>query len=213
MAKAWHKRRARLELVQEAQVSCWKADKYRHNGNKWALYPVTEIGEEERVLFFSAGPDVTLEVSPGAVWRRFNPLDSYLPPKKQRQVEEAGPHLAFLRLKGIMEELKSKGSPEEQKRKLLFNALTLFANRYGLLGLFQEHYLPWPILPKGKRLIAPEAILDGQGRLQQVDPLTRGKELRWKKLDGHKKFAPEGYHTLYEDEEPEAIEKNSTTVR
>ena len=207
MAQAWHRRRAQLELEQEAVVSYWKASTYRHNSNDRGLYPTIEVGKDkQRTLFFSVGPDVTLEVTPSAVWRRFNPFGSYRPPSKQRQAGEAGPHLEFLRLKGILEELKSKDSLEEQERQLVFDALTLFAGRYGLLGLFQKHYLPWPILPKGKRLIAPEAILDKRGRLQQVDPSTSGKELRWD-IEGHKKFAPEGLSSLSEEEDPELTQK------
>src|SRR5215203_5604389 len=103
MAQAWHKSRVQLSVGQEAEGSYWKANKHRHNSNKYDLYPVTERGEEERTLFFSVGPDVNVEVTPDAVWGRFNLFDSYRPPSSSRQTDEAGPHLEFLSLKGTLQ--------------------------------------------------------------------------------------------------------------
>lgn len=84
-----------------------------------------------------------------------------------RDVEGAGPHITFLRLK----ELWHEHSNHFEK------ALILFAKRYGLLGAFEEDYQQHPVFPEGQMLVAPEAVIDGEGRLRRVDPSTEGKEL------------------------------------
>jgi hypothetical protein len=55
----------------------------------------------------------------------------------------------------------------------------MFATNYGLLGVFEEEYVWPPIFPQGKIVIAPEAVIDSQGKLQEVDPDTEGRELVW----------------------------------
>jgi hypothetical protein len=101
-----------------------------------------------------------------AAWERFAPFDSYRPTSKAREVA-AGPHLKFLRLKGLWEE----------QSDLFHKALILFAEEYGFLGAFEEDYLQRPVLPEGTNLVAPEAMIDSQGRLIRFDPATKGKDL------------------------------------
>lgn len=65
-----------------------------------------------------------------------------------------------------------------QERPNLFDkALLLFANKYGFLGQFEREYVRHPTLPEQKHFIAPEAIIDGSGKLQKLDPSTKGREL------------------------------------
>lgn len=90
--------------------------------------------------------------------------DSYTPAGKARELE-AGPHLHFLQLKGMM-----GGRREAFDRELI-----AFAGRYGLLGLFHEQYSQ-PILPRRKCWVAPEAVIE-HGELRRVDPATEGTEL------------------------------------
>ncbi len=73
----------------------------------------------------------------------------------------------FLKLKGLW----------ERQEPIFSNALILFANQHGLLGAFEEDYLRDPIYPEGKMLVAPEAMIDGNGRLRGIDPATEGKDL------------------------------------
>jgi len=112
------------------------------------------------------GDTPVLEAAPNAVWKRFRPFDSYTPASNAREVK-AGPHLMFLRLKHVYQEQEID----------FYKALSLFAKEYGLLGVFQEDNWQYPILPFGKYLIAPEALIDDQGRLRRVDPATDGTEL------------------------------------
>jgi hypothetical protein len=126
-------------------------------------------------------------------------LPTYQPTNDVRTLE-AGPHLTFLRLKGLWEKhregqfrlpakflwtpaLRKYMEQNKQVReilrqsKLFAQALTLFPREYGLLGLFEEDFLATPVLPDGKTLVAPEAMIDERGRLRQVDPATEGKDL------------------------------------
>jgi hypothetical protein len=106
--------------------------------------------------------------APDARWERFTPFESYRPTTRVRMVE-AGPHLAFLRLKDFWEDDSA----------LLRTAYQVFATRYGLLGVFEEEYYWPPALPSGKKFVAPEAIIDSQGKLRRIDPATEGNWLLW----------------------------------
>jgi hypothetical protein len=127
-----------------------------------------------------------IEAAPNATWERFRPFDLYKPTSRVREVR-AGPHLLFLRLKRVMEE-----QPEH-----FHKALILFAKEYGLLGAFEQDYLEQPVLPEGKNLVAPEAVIDYQGRLRRfVDPPEIGQDflryqlsLRGWLIDGNSSIA------------------------
>ena len=147
MAQAWHRPRRQLAADQGAEARCWRASEY---------VLVDELMEEP----------VAVEAAPKATWERFTPFDSYQPTSRAREVE-AGPHLMFLRLKSILRECPERGE----------KALILFANRYGLLGGFEEYHLQPFLSSVGRRHVAPEVVIDNRGRLQQVDPATEGKDL------------------------------------
>jgi hypothetical protein len=63
----------------------------------------------------------------------------------------------------------------ELRRHHLFDTAVLrFAKEHGLLGLFYE-YCSGPVLPPGKWLVSPNAIIEG-GKMRRMDPETEGKE-------------------------------------
>jgi hypothetical protein len=131
-----------------------------------------ELGKQDIIVEHRpVGAQVCIEATPDARWERFSPFESYRPTNKVREVE-AGPHLAFLNLKGLWKE----------KAELLNIAYKVFATNYGLLGVFEEEYHWPPLVPQGKFVIAPEAVIDSQGKLREVDPDTEGKELVWRAL-------------------------------
>jgi hypothetical protein len=107
-----------------------------------------------------------IEAASNAMWERFEPFGSYQATSGVREVE-AGPHLMFLQLKHIM----------EKQQDLFHKALMLFAKKYGLLGAFEQDYLERPVFPEGKFLVAPEAGIDNEGRLQRFDPATEGRDV------------------------------------
>ena len=137
----------------------WKADKYR-------TYEKKQLSGVSRGLGTRGGKDLYVEASPQALWKHLEPFDFYRPSEGGRDAE-AGPHLEFLRLKSVAQE----------KPHLLEKSIVLLAERYGLLGVFQSVYLPEPALPKGKLLVAPEAVLGSSGRVRRVDPATEGVDL------------------------------------
>lgn len=145
--------------MKELAIGPWKADRYRVN-----------TGGDLPGLSTHSGKEVSkipcVEAMTNARWRQLNPFDFYQRSSGGRDAE-AGPHLKFLRLKSIARE----------KPQLLEKAITLFAQEYGLLGIFPRMYLPQPVVRRGKHLIAPEAVLDGSGRLRNVDPATEGVAL------------------------------------
>jgi len=137
----------------------WKADNYRTN-------PEGRPSGVSRGFGTRGGKTLFVEASPGARWKRLKPFDLYRPSEGGRDAE-AGPHLTFLRLKRFAQETP----------RLLEISITMFVERYGLLGVFQSIYLPEPALPKGKLLVAPEAVLERSGTLRKVDPATDGVSL------------------------------------
>ncbi len=191
MAQAWHRPRERRALAEGAEAKCWRATKYRIN-NLSNLGDPANLGDPPELVYkldnlykpANLGDPVTIEAAPDAAWGRFTPFDLYEPTSWARKVE-AGPHLKFLKLKGFMKEQPPRFP----------HALILFVREYGLLGVFEEDHLQRPILPRGKMLVAPEAVIDEQGRLQRVDPATEGKELILELLE------PEGWFQGFENTE------------
>jgi hypothetical protein len=181
MAQAWHKGRRQVVPGQRSEAKCWRATKY-------------ELSHIDGRAVIEAAPDAT--------WERFSPFDSYQPIGKTRELK-SGPHLEFLSLKCLWEK-HQKGElqlPHESLRqtkafgKILSHKtqtkrvrqivdafvefrqdLISFAKQYGLLGAFEEDFLGTPVLPDGKTLVAPEAVIDERGRLRHIDPATEGKE-------------------------------------
>lgn len=176
-------------MALDAEAMCWRASRYK--------LKVVE-------------GDVVIEAAPDAIWKRFSPFDSYQPTNKARELK-AGPHLHFLQLKGQWEKQEqgqlrlphkplrqteafhnilsqTKQVDEIQKQgEEFYKDLTLFAREYGLLGTFEQYFPSAPVLPRGKTLVAPEAVIDDHGSLQRFDPATKGKDLLLRLLEprGH----------------------------
>src|ERR671932_550609 len=131
----------------------------------WHRRAIPQLAHPEGVTYWRASKYRKLRATPDAVWKRFNPFDDYKPTSKTREVN-AGPHLAFLKLKEL----------QKDKDRNYLTALDVFASTYGLLGLLYEVYSP-PILPHPKIFVAPEGVIDEHGRLRRVDPMGRGVEL------------------------------------
>ncbi len=164
------RKRALQPLMPPEGVTFWRAESYR---------------------LPAEGSPGWLEAERGAIWRRSTPVTSYRPAGKRRELE-AGPHLSFLRLKGLLED----DSP------LFDKAMMLFANEYGLLGLFHDTFSP-PILPN-RLWAAPEAVVGANGKLRRVDPATEGTELLLDLLDRQGYFGAEGSAFTDEKEKREA---------
>jgi len=108
-----------------------------------------------------------IEAAPKTRWYKYNPFSSYRSKSKKRDVG-AGAHMQFLKLESLL---------HEEESDLFGTALLVFIQEHGLLGIFEEDYLTYPVLPEGKLTIAPEAVIDEGGELRRVDPATEGKEL------------------------------------
>jgi hypothetical protein len=172
---------------QGSEAKCWRAPKYE----------LSDIDGRE-----------VIEAAPDATWERFSPFDSYQPTGTTRALK-SGPHLGFLRLKCLWEKhqegqlqlphesLRQMEEVQEiQSHKTLNNRvrqivrdfieyrkdLISFAEQYSLLGAFEEEYVVTPVLPNGKTLVAPEAVIDERRRLRHIDPATEGKEELFKLL-------------------------------
>jgi hypothetical protein len=115
------------------------------------------------------GHPVSIRAVEDAQWERYDPFASYRPATGGRDAW-AGPHIRFM---GLKEFLRKELIGDYFK--YLWD-LRSFANEYGLLGLFWDKYPSGPVLPFAKEFVAPEALVDGQGRLRLLDPATEGKE-------------------------------------
>ena len=116
-----------------------------------------------------------IEAASGATWARGEPLASYRPAGKRS--DNTGPHLAFLKLKGLLPRKKEQGAGVHEDAGFYDQALLVFAWSFGLLGLFHEEFSPPRPTLETKAWMAPEAVIDSNGRLQPVDPATEGTEL------------------------------------
>jgi hypothetical protein len=134
--------------MQLTQTSYWRASAYRPTG----------LDDPETAA---------IEAVPGAKWYKYDPSTSYRPKSKNRDIG-AGAHIQFLKLERLL---------HEENSNLFGSALLVFVHEHGLLGMFEEDYLTYPVLPDGKLSIAPEAVIEVGGKLRRVDPATEGREL------------------------------------
>src|SRR5215203_2476821 len=123
-----------------------------------------------RISVWKAGKYLDLRAVQGATWDRTDPFLYYHHHPAKREIR-AGPHAVFLRLRKLLLE----GDDH------FLTAADVFASKYGLLGHFHRAYSA-PILPKHKRYISPEAVIE-DGRLKLVDPTREGLELVAKAVD------------------------------
>ena len=141
-------------IEQTTTASLWKASKYRLVGG---------------VLT----PDF-IEATPDARWERLDPFQHYLPVGDRSG--EPCPHEIYAKLGNMAEHMASTAEMTE----LYHRAIELFVNKFGLLGWFGEEF-DTPILPRralsGNVRLAPDAVIDEDGRLRSIDPATEGKQL------------------------------------
>lgn len=144
----------------------WRATDYRFSETSYPSANRTR-GEAIRARMIGGiSHPAAIEAVPDAGWGRFDPFGSYRPMGKERE-KEAGPHLAFLNLKGVL-----RVQPD-----LFDTAVKVFAWKYGLLGQFEREFVSSPLLPGQKRFVAPEAVIDAHGKLRRIDPATEGMDL------------------------------------
>ncbi len=142
-------------------ASVWKASKHRLVGG-------------------SSTPDY-IEATPDAAWARTDPFRAYRPVVDRGGRSDPSPHETFSKLA----DMALESDPTDKETKLFHMAVKLFANRYGLLGVFREEFGA-PLLP-GREVsisvhIAPDTVVDRNGKLRGIDPATEGKWLQEKRM-------------------------------
>lgn len=148
-------KRAGVTPPQPVVAAAWRASEYRlSEGRLEAAY---------------------IEAASGATWARGEPLASYRPAGKRS--DATGPHLTFLKLKGLLGRNKSSGAGVPENAGVYDQALMVFTQSYGLLGLFHEEFSPPRPTHEMKAWMAPEAVIGGDGRLRRVDPAIEGTGL------------------------------------
>jgi hypothetical protein len=135
-----------------------------------------------------------IEVASDATWTKVDPFQSYRPTTRHRGFEsDPSPHVPFLKLADMVRAwYRPKRSQRHAARSkentiLLHDSALLCANLYGLLGLFDETFAA-PVLPphvSRYALLAPDAVIDGDGRMHAIDPATEGKARLVRALDLH----------------------------
>jgi hypothetical protein len=142
-------------IEQITSASLWKASNYRLVGG---------------VLT----PDF-IEATPDARWARSDPFQYYSPVGDRS--DESPPHEVYAKLAYMAEHLDSTAKATDR----FHMAIILFVHRFGLLGRFAEEFGA-PLLPKravaGFVRLAPDTVIDEDGRLRSIDPATEGKHLQ-----------------------------------
>jgi hypothetical protein len=152
-------REREIVSVPPPAAATWKAARYRL------------VGDKRR-------PDHNyIEAKPGAVWSRKDPFEAYKPVLRRAHEEEGAPHLLFAKLADRALEL----APTDDEAKHFHQMVRVFADFYGLLGLLWEEFDEVPLLPEREVgrvvFVAPDAVMDGRGRLRVISPATEGKRL------------------------------------
>jgi hypothetical protein len=140
-------------------AAIWKASRYR------------VVGDKRR-------PNHNyIEATRGAVWSRTDPFEAYKPVLRRAHEEEGAPHLRFAKLADRALEF----APTDDDARLFRDMVRVLADHYGLLGLLWEEFDDVPLLPEREVgrvvFVAPNAEMDGRGRLHFISPATEGKRL------------------------------------
>jgi hypothetical protein len=226
MAQAWHTRAygpaSTFDRGLDAKSMVWRATSYEIRGVDGR--PTSDV--DTRTVEGIDGR-VVIRAAPNAEWRRVPPFDSYRPAISARTLA-AGPHLRFLGLKrkwrtyregqfqvpdqtlmqttewreflGRARQVRERVQEIANYSKMFSGSLVEFAQQYGLLGLFEEDFSGAPVLPEGKSLVAPEALIDRKGRLRRIDPASKGKELLFRLLEPTRRFSAGHVRSLAEIE-------------
>ncbi len=133
-----------------------------------------------------------IEAASDAVWVRENPFRTYRPATEHRSSQaEPSPHVPFLKLADLMrawnhqKRAKLRVARSEENTRRLHNAALVCADLYGLLGLFSETFAAPILPPRVDRYawLAPDAVIDPNGKMRVIDPATEGKMLLERALD------------------------------
>jgi hypothetical protein len=142
-------------IEQTTSASLWKASNYRLVGG-------------------ALTPDF-IEATPDAQWARSDPFEYYS--QVGHLSDESPPHEVYAKLAYMAEHVESTAKATER----FHMAIILFVRRFGLLGWFGEEFGA-PLLPKrsvaGFVRLAPDTVIDEDGRLRDIDPGTEGKHLQ-----------------------------------
>jgi len=152
-------RNREIVSVPSPVATVWRASNYRL------------VGDKRR-------PDQSyIEATPGAVWSRWDPFEAYKPVLRRAHDKEGAPHLLFAKLADKALEF----APSDEETRLFHEMVRVFADHYGLLGLSWEELDDVPLLPEREVgrvvFVAPDAKMDGMGRLRVISPATEGKRL------------------------------------
>lgn len=134
--------------------------------------PVSSVWKASRYELRGGGPDRAeyIAVAPNASWSRADPFRSYRPDARRDAKDGTAAYVFFVNMKRLL--------ADESQWEIFDKALKLFADRHGLLGLFQETFAG-PVLPARVDPIiwhlAPDAVLDSSGKMRDIDPATEGK--------------------------------------
>src|SRR5215211_1031201 len=149
---------SRMRSVLTEQItsaSLWKASNYRL------------VGGDLTPNFIEAPAD--------AQWARSDPFEYYSPVGDRS--DESPPHEVYAKLAYMAEHMDSTAKATET----FHMAIILFVRRFGLLGWFGEEFgaslLPMRSVGAFVRL-APDTVIDEDGRLRSIDPATEGKHLQ-----------------------------------
>ena len=138
-----------------------------------------------------------IEATPGAVWSRRDPFDYYQPlANRSEPAPIPPPHKPFAKMSGPPEDRRSPWRRTREELLKLYDQIRVFGDVYGLLGFFGEAFAA-PVLPARANplfsWVAPDARIDGTGKLTEIDPQTEGKrrlEQLLDKRDGPFKLGP-----------------------
>lgn len=134
-------------------ASLWRASHYELQGGSG-----TSLAD-----YIAAAPD--------ASWFRVDPFESYRPTDlARRRKKDDIAHVRFLNMKSFY---------AAKSWKTFDRSVKLFADLYGLLGLFPETFAA-PVLPSRVNryawYLAPDTVVDSSGKMRAIDPSTEGKQ-------------------------------------
>jgi hypothetical protein len=131
-----------------------------------------------------------IEAAPDAVWTRTDPFQTYRPATEHHRGAPS-PHVPFLALADMVrawqrpKRSERRAARSEENTKRLHDSVRVCADLYGLLGFFDETFAA-PVLPSRVdryAWLAPDAVIDKNGRMRVIDPATEGKGLLERLLD------------------------------
>ena len=120
-----------------------------------------------------------IEATPDARWERSDPFRTYRLPGDLSTLDERSPHELSRSLVDKVHEFELYD--DEPTTESLPPDGAVVRRTFGLMGWFWEEFGA-PLLPErevgGFVRLAPDTVIDEDGRLRDIDPATEGKELQ-----------------------------------